>query len=82
MVAYLEQVELFYKANRVRDNSKVAVFLTVIGASNYALLQKLLAPEKPVNKSLDELMGRQFEAITRLRSCSWQRDLNSTKSPP
>lgn len=56
MVAYLERVELFCKANRVRDNSKVAVFLTVIGASNYVLLQKLVAPEKPANRSLDKLM--------------------------
>ena len=50
MVAYLERVELLFKANRVRNNSKVAVFLTVIRASNSALLQKLLAPEKPTNK--------------------------------
>ena len=34
MGAYLEQLELFFKANNVQDESKVAVFLTVIGASN------------------------------------------------
>ena len=38
VVAFLECVDLFFKVNKVEDNSKVAVFLTVIGPSNYVLL--------------------------------------------
>ena len=56
VVAYLERVELFFKANKFEDNSKVAVFLTLIRPSNYALLRNLLAPVKPADKSLDALM--------------------------
>ena len=36
VVAYLEKVELQFKANMIQHDLKVAVFLTVIGASNYA----------------------------------------------
>ena len=47
VVAYLEKVELHFKANMIQDDSKVAVFLTVIGASNYAYV----AAEPPGNGS-------------------------------
>lgn len=35
---------------------QVAVFLTVVGASNYALLNDFCAPDKPKDKSLEELI--------------------------
>ena len=50
---YLEWVELFFKVNMVGDDSKVC--LTVTGASNYALLQNLLALEKAAYQLLDVL---------------------------
>ena len=44
--AYLERVELFFTANSIADDKKVAVFLSVIGGKTYSLLRDLLAPEK------------------------------------
>ena len=53
--AYLERVELFFAANGIEDPKQVAVFLSVIGPKNYALLRDLLAPVKPQEKSLAAL---------------------------
>ena len=55
VVAHLEWVELFFKANKVANDSKIAVFLTVLRASKYALLRNLLAPEKVADEPLDML---------------------------
>jgi len=53
--AYLERIQLFFVANSIADEKKVAVLLSVIGAKTYALLRDLLAPTKPQDKSFDEL---------------------------
>ena len=53
--AYLERVQLFFDANGIQDEKKVAVLLTVIGSTTYALLSSLLAPQKPREKSFEEL---------------------------
>ena len=61
---YLEHVELFFAANGIKDEKKVAVFLSVIGPKNYALLRDLLAPDKPQQKSLAvlfETLRKHFE---------------------
>ena len=34
--AYLERIELFFAANGIEDEKQMAVFLSVIGAKNYA----------------------------------------------
>ena len=52
---YLERVKLFVEANSVADEKKVAVLLTIIGVKNYTLLEGLLAPTNPREKSYDEL---------------------------
>ena len=62
--AYLERVELFFAANDIEDPKQVAVFLSVIGPKNYALLHDLLAPVKPQEKSLAalfETLRKHFE---------------------
>lgn len=62
--AYLERVQLFFDANGIEDEKKVAVLLTVIGSTTYALLSSLLAPRKPREKSFEELaatLRRHFE---------------------
>ena len=51
--AYLEQ--LFFEANEIPREKQVAVFLSSVGATAYALLRDLLAPTKPKDKSLDDL---------------------------
>ena len=53
--AYLERVQLFFDANTIKEDKQVAVLLTVIGSSTYALLTSLLAPCKPREKSFAEL---------------------------
>ena len=54
---YLEQVQLFFKANRIEEGKRVPVLLTAIGGKTYALLSNLLAPQKPSVKSFQELSG-------------------------
>ena len=39
----------------IKDKKQVAVFLSVIGPNNYALLCDLLVPKKPHEKSLAAL---------------------------
>ena len=41
---YLERLELYFVANEVKDDRKVAVMLTVIGARTYDTLRSILAP--------------------------------------
>jgi len=53
--AYLERVQLYFEANGIEDDKRVAVLLTVIGSDIYALLRSLLAPVKPREKSFKEL---------------------------
>ena len=43
---YLEQVELFFTANSIANDKKVAVFLSMVGGKTYSLLRDLLSPEK------------------------------------
>ena len=52
---YLEQVQLFYEANGIKEGKRVPVLLTAIGGKTYALLSNLLAPQRPSTKSFDEL---------------------------
>jgi len=39
ITAYLERVDLFFQANAVKEEGKVAVFLSVIGRKTYSLLR-------------------------------------------
>ena len=52
---YLKRVEIFFLANSIADEKKVAVFLSVAGGSIYALLCNLLSLAKPQEKSFVEL---------------------------
>ena len=53
--AYIERVEVFFAANDVKEEKRVAVFLSVVGAPTFSLLRNLLAPEKPTDKTLRDL---------------------------
>ena len=62
--AYLERVQLFFEANGIKDDKQVPVFLTVIGSTTYALLSNLVSPDKPKEKSfqqLAEVLRRHFD---------------------
>ena len=39
----------FFKANRIRENDQVTIFLSYIGMQTYDLLRNLLAPNLPLN---------------------------------
>ena len=53
--AYVERVQVFFAANDVKEEKRVAVFSSVVGAPTFSLLRNLLAPEKPTEKSLKDL---------------------------
>ena len=55
IVSYLERVDLFFAANGIADEKKVAVFLSTVGGRIYSLLRDLLSPVKPQEKTMAEL---------------------------
>ena len=55
IAAYLERVEVFYKANSIAEDKQVAVFLSVVGGKTFSLLRDLLAPAKPQDQTLATL---------------------------
>ncbi|XP_051963005.1 uncharacterized protein zgc:165409 isoform X2 [Xyrauchen texanus] len=54
--AYIERVELYIIANDVDDTKKVATLLSAMGASTYGLLRNLVYPEKPKDKTFEEIV--------------------------
>ena len=55
VTAYLERVELYFATNEIADDKKVAVFLSSVGATTYALLRDLAAPAKPADNTMIQL---------------------------
>ena len=57
---YEQRVKMLLQANEVDTEKEVPIFLSIIGASNFALLTSLLtsllAPEQPSSKTLDKLL--------------------------
>ena len=53
--AYLKLIEPFFTVNGIKYEKKVAVLPLVIGPIIYALLCDLLAPDKPQDKSVEDL---------------------------
>ena len=53
--SYLERIELYFTANEITNEKKVAILLSVIGAKAYGLIRDLLAPTNPKEKSFDQL---------------------------
>ena len=51
IASYIERVELYFAANYVKVDYKVATFLAFIGADAYGVPRNLLAPERPKDKS-------------------------------
>ena len=56
---YAERLEQFFEANDLTGDGKAAkrraTFLTVIGPGPYKLLRSLLSPEKPSDKTYEQL---------------------------
>ena len=56
IASYLEKVELFFIANNIAEEKKVAVFLTVVGQKTYKILRYHSAPKLPREKSFEEIV--------------------------
>ena len=55
IIAYIERVELYFRANDIVADKQVPVFLSVVGGRVYSLLRDLQAPDKPDSKTFKEL---------------------------
>ena len=53
---YLETIELFFEANNITEEKKVAVFLTAVGQKTYEALRHLSAPKLSREKNFDEIV--------------------------
>lgn len=47
---YVERLEQFFVAHEVKDEKKVAVFLSIIDPTTYGVLKKLVQPDLPKEK--------------------------------
>ncbi|KAL6490119.1 hypothetical protein MHYP_G00004680 [Metynnis hypsauchen] len=54
--AYTERFDFFVAANSIKDDVKVATFLSVMGAKVFSLLRSLVQPEKPGNMSYTDIV--------------------------
>ena len=54
---YIERDNHFFAANGIDDaGKKKSAFLSSVGPATYALVRKLVSPEKPGDKSYEELV--------------------------
>ena len=54
IASYIERVELYFAANYVKADYKVATFLAFIVADAYGVLRNLLSPARPKDKSFEQ----------------------------
>ena len=83
---YVDRVKIFFAANDVAEDKQLPVFLSVIGAKNFALLCNLMSPEKPQTKTIAqviEVLEKHFEPkplVTAERFHFHRRNQLSTES--
>ncbi|XP_033637865.1 uncharacterized protein K02A2.6-like [Asterias rubens] len=71
---YVERLKQFFEANDVEDAGKQrAILLSVCGADTYKLISSLVAPEKPGEKTFDELISIAKDHFNPLPSVIVQR---------
>ena len=72
--AYCERLEQYFLANDVASAEKQrAILLSVCGAATYQLVRNLVAPDKPTDKSFEELVTLVKEHHTPPPSVTVQR---------
>ena len=72
--AYCERLQQFFVANEIKeDGKKRAVLLSVCGTASYQLIRSLVAPSKPTDKSVDEIMKLVKDHLTLQPSSIVQR---------
>ncbi|XP_062566348.1 uncharacterized protein K02A2.6-like [Saccostrea cucullata] len=55
-VNYVERMEQYFEANEVKNDKRVAVFLSVVGPTTYGVLKNLLQPALPKEKSFKDIV--------------------------
>ena len=55
MRVYLDEVEAYFKANRIADDRKATVLLSSIGSPTFMKLTDLLAPHSPTSKTYKQI---------------------------
>ena len=55
ITAYLERIQLYFRANAIARDRHMPVFLSLIRSNIYVLLQNLVASESPGYKSFEHL---------------------------
>ena len=55
IVAYIERMQLFFRANDIKAPKQVPVLLSLIGSKNYSLLRDLMSPILPQEATFDEV---------------------------
>ena len=53
--SYNERMINFFEENEIPENKQVCALISLLGANTYKILTSLVAPEKPKDKSLDDL---------------------------
>lgn len=53
---YCEILVQFFAANNIDDGDRKKAILSTVGAPTYSLMPNLLSPDKPKNKSFDQLV--------------------------
>ena len=72
--AYCERVELYLDANKIaNEEQRRAIFLSTCGASTYGSIRSLVAPSKPTDKALGELLAIVKEHLAPAPSSIMQR---------
>ncbi|XP_068227904.1 uncharacterized protein [Palaemon carinicauda] len=61
---YIERFDQFCLINDIEDDRKKILFLTVVGPKTYGLIKTLLAPNKPAEKTFQELTKLISEHLT------------------
>ena len=54
---YVERMQMFFVANDIAEAKQVSTFLTAVGKKAYAVLKDLLSPDKPSDKTLEDLVS-------------------------
>ena len=54
--SYTERLQQYFAANDVADGKQRAVLLSVCGCQTYQLVKNLLAPERPADKTFQEIV--------------------------
>lgn len=62
--SYIERLEIFIDANDIKEEKKVSTLLTIMGMKTYNLVKNLCAPNKPSEKTYEEIVKLMEEHLS------------------